>query len=354
MTLEESLRTLGIRTDATDQEIRQAYLDLVNVWHPDRFQGNARLQQMAEERLRALNEAYSVLKSRPEPPPRPAGPEPPGAGGSREQRGAGQASYAGSAQTGPSPSPPPRRARTRIPKLHLGKLSYAVVVLLICAFPLWAGFRILAWFRIPVLDLDRLQVHALDLQPQITAPSRILDVSGDVRTAVDTLAEWARGDVIDLWKPLSHHLSAGAAVQTIAQNAPLQPPARTVKGHPARTHAGPAVVPENGADLLAAQSFSGAGEIQLVNHTRFEALMILLRADTPARAVYVKPGCSAAMRGIGLGIYRLRIEAGTGLDAGRLRFENPTTPSSAGPFQFFELTSASGTTGQHYTVALEP
>ena len=41
--------------------IRQAYLDLVSVWHPDRFRGKPRLEAKALERLTRINAAYDLL-----------------------------------------------------------------------------------------------------------------------------------------------------------------------------------------------------------------------------------------------------------------------------------------------------
>jgi hypothetical protein len=350
MTVDEGLRTLGTRAGATQREIRQAYLDLVNVWHPDRFQGNSRLRQVAEERLREINQAYSLLKNshppprspRPETPPQDAAPPPP---------------Y-------PAADAQPRRTPPLWPGLRLPfwlvfrKLAYPVSILLVCLLPFWAGSRLVPLFRIPVLDVGRIQLHALDLQPRIVAPSRILDVSSGLSEAVDTLAEWARGDVIDLWKPLSQSASSRpAVVQPVVEERPAKSPAAKAKPRraPVRASAGAPVAPENGTDLLAATASAGAGEIRLVNHTRFEIVIKLLRGgSTPLRAVYVKPGSSATMRAIAIGIYHLRIEAGTGLDASGLRFQTPAAPYSAGPFEFFEITSASGTTGQHYTVVLSP
>ena len=68
---------LHLARSASTEEIRQAYLDLVRVWHPDRFTSEARLQGLAEERLKEINEAYDALLSvdstGPEPlPERPA------------------------------------------------------------------------------------------------------------------------------------------------------------------------------------------------------------------------------------------------------------------------------------------
>jgi curved DNA-binding protein CbpA len=36
---------------------------LANVWHPDRFVGNPRLQKKAEEKLKEINAAYEYIES---------------------------------------------------------------------------------------------------------------------------------------------------------------------------------------------------------------------------------------------------------------------------------------------------
>ncbi len=53
----------GIQSGAGPDEIKQAYRDLVQVWHPDRFAGNPRLQKKAEENLKRINTAYASLLS---------------------------------------------------------------------------------------------------------------------------------------------------------------------------------------------------------------------------------------------------------------------------------------------------
>ena len=54
--------TLGLGPDASNQQVKEAYRDLVQVWHPDRFSHNARLRSQAEEKLREINSAYEVLE----------------------------------------------------------------------------------------------------------------------------------------------------------------------------------------------------------------------------------------------------------------------------------------------------
>jgi hypothetical protein len=69
--MEEHYRTLELGLDATPEQVKAAYLDLIKVWHPDRFQDD-RLRAKAEEKLRLITDAYTQLKeSNPEPPPPP-------------------------------------------------------------------------------------------------------------------------------------------------------------------------------------------------------------------------------------------------------------------------------------------
>jgi DnaJ domain len=59
----EALEVLALRPGATPVQIKEAYRDLVKVWHPDRFGSDARLRVKAEVKLQRINEAYRVLQS---------------------------------------------------------------------------------------------------------------------------------------------------------------------------------------------------------------------------------------------------------------------------------------------------
>jgi curved DNA-binding protein CbpA len=61
--IEDWLRALDLKAGAGQEEIRQSWRDLVQVWHPDRFSGNQRLQLKAEEMLKRINDAYEHLRS---------------------------------------------------------------------------------------------------------------------------------------------------------------------------------------------------------------------------------------------------------------------------------------------------
>lgn len=52
---------LGLDPGASTARIKQAYRTLVKRWHPDQFNHDRRMQQLAEEKLKEINEAYSAL-----------------------------------------------------------------------------------------------------------------------------------------------------------------------------------------------------------------------------------------------------------------------------------------------------
>lgn len=62
MTRIDCYRELELSPDASADQVREAWRDLAQVWHPDRFAGNERLQEKAQERLKRINEAYQALK----------------------------------------------------------------------------------------------------------------------------------------------------------------------------------------------------------------------------------------------------------------------------------------------------
>jgi len=62
MDVQRYFEILELSPDASMDELNQAYRDLVNIWHPDRFAHNPRLKKKAEEKLKELNQAYEALK----------------------------------------------------------------------------------------------------------------------------------------------------------------------------------------------------------------------------------------------------------------------------------------------------
>ena len=85
--LDKYYAALDLKPGASEDEIKQAYEDLVNIWNPERVSSNPRLQERANEKLKEVNSAYEKLMEHivaisKEPPPATGG-----AGtGSEEQR----------------------------------------------------------------------------------------------------------------------------------------------------------------------------------------------------------------------------------------------------------------------------
>ncbi len=59
----EALNILGLDDDATAQDIKTAYKECVQIFHPDRFAGNKKLQERATEQFKRLQDAYEFLRS---------------------------------------------------------------------------------------------------------------------------------------------------------------------------------------------------------------------------------------------------------------------------------------------------
>lgn len=55
-------QVLGLRPGASEAEIKRTYRELVKKYHPDRYRDNP-LAELAEEKLREINEAYEYLMS---------------------------------------------------------------------------------------------------------------------------------------------------------------------------------------------------------------------------------------------------------------------------------------------------
>ena len=54
-------RVLGIQKNATDEEVKQAYRNLARKYHPDGYVNNP-LADLAEEKMREINEAYDQIQ----------------------------------------------------------------------------------------------------------------------------------------------------------------------------------------------------------------------------------------------------------------------------------------------------
>jgi curved DNA-binding protein CbpA len=54
--MDKYYQILGFNPGASEEEIKQNYKDLVNLWHPDRL-SDPRLKEKAKEKLKGINKA---------------------------------------------------------------------------------------------------------------------------------------------------------------------------------------------------------------------------------------------------------------------------------------------------------
>ncbi|MEJ2586324.1 MAG: J domain-containing protein [Deltaproteobacteria bacterium] len=62
MDVGRAFQILELRPGVTAVEARQAYKDIISVWHPDRFSNNPRLRQRAEQKVKEINLAYETVR----------------------------------------------------------------------------------------------------------------------------------------------------------------------------------------------------------------------------------------------------------------------------------------------------
>lgn len=63
MDIKHFFEILELNPDASMDEVKQTYKDLINIWHPDRFATNPRLRRKAETKLKEINQAYAMVNS---------------------------------------------------------------------------------------------------------------------------------------------------------------------------------------------------------------------------------------------------------------------------------------------------
>ncbi|MBP1758358.1 MAG: Chaperone protein DnaJ [Firmicutes bacterium] len=78
---------LGIKPNASDEEVKKAYRDMVKKYHPDNYQNNP-LSGLAEEKMKEVNEAYDAIVKQ-----RSSGQGYGGSYGGYQSSGSGQRTY---------------------------------------------------------------------------------------------------------------------------------------------------------------------------------------------------------------------------------------------------------------------
>lgn len=61
--VDKYLELFGLTTNFTEHQLKEAYRDLVQIWHPDKYSHNPRLHSKAQEKLIEINKAYEALQN---------------------------------------------------------------------------------------------------------------------------------------------------------------------------------------------------------------------------------------------------------------------------------------------------
>lgn len=261
MTEADALRVLNVERGATAAQIRQAYLDLVKVWHPDRFEHDARLRERAVRTLQEINDAYALLQQRSASPgpghaSTPPSPDAPPASGSPPHADA-------SSRPGPVSTASPERAWTS--QRNLLAAAAAVVV----------GILLGVWL---VRDRDR--------------------DSGQL-----AVADGAAAPVSAAPEP-----TPGQAARPADAAPPAQAPERSRR--PRSDDARNDVVgPESGTELRNSGT-AGRGALTITNGATSDALVLLTADGGHHRALYIRRGERITLLDLVPADYRVRAALG--------------------------------------------
>jgi DnaJ-like protein len=296
-------QVLHLAVSASPDEIRQAYVDLVRVWHPDRFAAEGRLQRLAEERLKEINEAYAALLSADQP----------GSGPLREAPAERPARFSGHASVFATPGL----------GFWLRALTFSAIILTF----FFAAKTLLDALAAPFRHTGFLETDSERITKLLHFNPAAYGPDGTLPAGMERLAN--RTDRQDLREAGSRprpngHASIGSTVPGDENSVP---------------------VPGTG----------GMGEFQLHNETGLDCVtQVFNRYATGAalRAVYVRAGSETSIQNLRPGIYRLHVTFGRDWSQTRSMFARPDRDYWLGPFQFFETETAAERTGLRYNVSL--
>ncbi len=340
----DSLRVLGLAPGCSESEMRQAYRDLVQIWHPDRF-ADQRLKQRAEEALKRINEAYSILASH-----SPTGDAP--HGGTTFDL---DDDFAGTFSPRTNPAETATRERATRPRVdrrwpRLRWLSTLKVLLLatLGVTPLVLGWYIYNTIRPSVLTLgSALSGGAWPLpgQSRLLHPSLAVNPVADLTSAAENLQTWA----LMRWLELRPTKFVAIATGPVSAD-------RRAPGTSARLRPESPTRPSTG-NLIHPGPPYGAGQLEVANLTTLDAAVQFTARDQPRRSsrlVYLRAGESFAIRDLAPRQYILIIELGEGWLARRAAFAaSRQQVEPIGPFSFVQFQNARQTWSDKFRVEIK-
>jgi hypothetical protein len=325
MNSERSFEILQLKPHASAEEIRQAFLDLVQVWHPDRFAGNSRLQEIAENRLREINEAYRILQTAtPIGEPRPEAQE-----ATETLRGSHfmhppEASTTNRGLIEPEAMPAAPQSAISTGDAVRRKLAVRTIAVALLVLAVGIGTdRLYDALRTPVGSLDRMLAD-------------IRRVDAEIGPALAGAGYGWRFDMPQGLAPMfdSRRSAPGAGGRSIS-----------VSRGTSRVDANPEIPP--GAPIPQSFVRGGEGEIELRNETEADATLVLMTTRAPGRVLKsssLPSGGGAIIRGLSPEIYSLDVTFA----------DYPRSPVHLGPFVIVQTVTAQGIVADRYEIRLRP
>jgi hypothetical protein len=306
MTQHEAFRILNVGDDSSPAALKEAYLDLLEVWDPYRFDSDQRLLTKAKLALQEINQAYALLQ------------------GDADVASARSSTTSHDASNAPTPAvaeeplqepsevddePEPAEESTATPLIQLVFIGIA------------AGLAVVAlgttlMFPTPPAD-----------------PASASRVASSPTPAAET--------------PL-FIAAAGTSGAVAAGEAPAASQTMTTSG--AATDAVDSGRPTSGIEMVSPRR-TGGGSLVIYNRERRDAVVALTKARVFERAVYIRAGEEVELTNVAAGTYRVVMMLGR--DWATDRFDrNSSFRELAKPARFSERLDEGGTEYTRLTVAL--
>lgn len=338
MTTGDALRVLGLPSRVHWEEVRLAYLDLVRVWHPDRFESESALQARAAKRLAEINEAYDFLSdvhtskrdatnSRPRPTPQATRtPQP-----SHTEAPSPRSANANGRQRPPDAPPHPM---PDAPERNVRRLTFGVIaaVALLVVFGLFLGPQ------------ERVVPSSRAIEPnrrgQITVPLSEISPAQPVQNFADFAADFRAAR-----QSSEVPATATAPVPKFDPTKPL-----TI----VYSQTAPGVErPVSGVELIGGASDTGLGTLNVRNGTGRDAVVVMFQGDRQRRAIYIWADSAAAIPKVAAGSYTARFTSGAWWN-GEEFLKDTTYLEFQRPLVFEETRENDGIAYSDFDLTLQP
>jgi hypothetical protein len=336
----QDYQTLHLQPGASKAEIRQSYLDLVRVWHPDRFAGNLRLRGIAEEKLIAINQAYTRLRKTPLPLSNTY----------TSQHHASSSVYSDRS---------PQVRNNALARLHRmarslarGRRQFTGRLFFRASHALVAGVITLSLVLFADAVGETFETRYSPVRQALGLPTHrstlelpaVLDLPRMSRDAVRAVVESVP------WTHDNKTNRPSSAVVFEDEQSKRPPSSRT-----SQSSSRPQERPQSGTLLSGSQDLRGAGTLVVENQIGSDVVVTLVRASNPTRplqAVYVRNAETAVLSGVGTGVYFATATVHAKSRATNRGSRSEAVPLHLGTFEFLQVVSAQGMQCDEYRIIM--